>query len=68
MDEQTNESTPVVDAGRETLLNLGMWLGRHQTFGLIANQCSAGDAECMRILRENEEYQEAGTHVAGGVH
>ncbi len=60
MDDETNESTPAVEAGQETLLNLGTWLGRHQTFGLIANQCSAGDAECLKILRENEEYKKLG--------
>ncbi len=60
MDDKTNESTPAVEAGQETLLNLGTWLGRHQTFGLIANQCSAGDAECLKILRENEEYKKLG--------
>ena len=60
MEEQTNESTPAVNAGQETLLNLGAWLGRHQAFGLIANQCSAGDAECLKIMRENEEYKKLG--------
>src|SRR6266851_5211095 len=60
VEEQTNELTPTGDAGSETLLNLGMWLGRHQAFGLIANQCSAGDAECLKILRENEEYKKLG--------
>src|SRR5579859_880205 len=60
MDEQTNEPTPAVDVGQETFLNLGKWLGRHQAFGLIANQCSAGDAECLKILRENEEYKNLG--------
>jgi hypothetical protein len=60
MEEQTNESTPAVDAGQATLMNLGVWLGRHQTFGLIANQCSAGDAECLKIMRENEEYKKLG--------
>jgi hypothetical protein len=60
MEEQMNESTPAVDAGQETMLNLGAWLGRHQAFGLIANQCSAGDAECLKIMRENEEYKKLG--------
>jgi hypothetical protein len=60
MDDNTIESTPAVDAGQETLLNLGTWLGRHQAFGLIANQCSAGDAECLKILRENEDYKKLG--------
>ena len=60
MDDNTNESIPAIDAGQGTFLNLGMWLGRHQAFGLIANQCSAGDAECLKIIRENEEYKKLG--------
>jgi hypothetical protein len=60
MEEQTNESIPGRDTGQESLLNLGTWLGRHQAFGLIANQCSAGDAECLKIMRENEEYKKLG--------
>src|ERR1700694_133363 len=60
MDDKTNESTSTIDAGREKLLNLGTWLGRHQAFGLIANQCSAGDAECLKIMRESEEYKKLG--------
>src|SRR5437588_13108903 len=60
MEEQTNESIPVGDAGQEALLTLGTWLGRHQAFGLIANQCSAGDAECLKIMRENEVYKKLG--------
>ena len=60
MDDKTNESAPAVEAGQETFLTLGMWLGRHQAFGLIANQCSAGDAECLKIIRENEEYKKLG--------
>jgi hypothetical protein len=60
MDDKMNESTPAVDAGQEKFMTLGMWLGRHQAFGLIANQCSAGDAECLKIIRENEEYKKLG--------
>jgi hypothetical protein len=60
MDDKMNESTPAVDAGHEKFMTLGMWLGRHQAFGLIANQCSAGDAECLKIIRENEEYKKLG--------
>jgi hypothetical protein len=60
MEEQTNEPTPTVDISQESMLNLGTWLGRHQAFGLIANQCSAGDAECPKIMRENEEYKKLG--------
>src|ERR1700730_1531643 len=60
MDDKTNESIPAVDAGQETLLNLGAWLGRHQAFGMVTNQCSTGDAECLRVMREKEEYKSIG--------
>jgi hypothetical protein len=60
MEEQTNESIPGGNTDQEGLLTLGTWLGRHQAFGLIANQCSAGDAECLKIMRENEVYKKLG--------
>jgi hypothetical protein len=60
MDDKTNESILAADGGPESLLNLGKWLGRHQAFGLIANQCSAGDAECLRTMREKQEYKNLG--------
>lgn len=44
----------------ETLLNLGSWLGRHQAFNLIANRCSAADAECLRTIRTTGEYKRLG--------
>ena len=36
---------------------LGTWVGRRQAFGLIANKCSAADAECLRQMRENKRYK-----------
>ena len=42
------------------MLELGTWLGRHQAFGLIANKCSAADAECLREIRENKHYRALG--------
>jgi len=40
------------------MLNLGAWLGRHQAFGLIANRCSAADAECLKTIRDAGEYKQ----------
>jgi len=54
MDQQNEESK------QEKILNLGAWLGRHQAFGLIANRCSAADAECLKTIRDRGEYKELG--------
>src|ERR1700680_4444839 len=43
-----------------TVLTLGTWLGRHQAFGIVANRCSAADAECLRTMRESEQYKKLG--------
>ena len=42
------------------MLELGAWLGRHQAFGLIANRCSAADAECLKQMRDSGKYKEMG--------
>jgi len=44
----------------EAMMNLGAWLGRHQAFGLIANRCSAADAECLKAIRDGGEYKRLG--------
>ena len=44
----------------EQMLELGSWLGRHQAFGLIANRCTAADAECLKAIRSNGEYKTLG--------
>ena len=54
MDQQHEESK------QEKILSLGAWLGRHQAFGLIANRCSAADAECLKSIRDRGEYKELG--------
>ena len=41
-------------------LGLGVWLGRHQAFDLIAKRCSAADAECLKAIRDNGEYKALG--------
>jgi hypothetical protein len=42
------------------LLELGAWLGRHQAFGMIANRCSAADAECLKQMRDGGYYKKLG--------
>ena len=44
----------------EAVMNLGARLGRHQAFGLIANRCSAADAECLKAIRDGGEYKQLG--------
>jgi hypothetical protein len=39
------------------LVELGAWLGRHQAFGMIANRCSAADAECLKQIRDSGHYK-----------
>src|ERR1035438_562751 len=46
------------DQHKEAMMNLGAWLGRHQAFGLIANRCSAADAECLKAIRDGGEYKQ----------
>ena len=45
---------------QEAMMNLGAWLGRHQAFGLIANRCSAADAECLKAIRDGGEFKQMG--------
>ena len=39
------------------IFELGTWVGRRQAFGLIANKCSAADAECLKQIRESKRYK-----------
>ena len=48
------------DQNKEAMMSLGAWLGRHQAFGLIANRCSAADAECLKAIRDGGEYKQLG--------
>jgi hypothetical protein len=42
------------------LFEMGTWAGRRQAFGVIANKCSAADAECLKNLREGKHYKSFG--------
>lgn len=41
-------------------LELGLWLGRRQAFGMVANRCTAADAECLKALRDGGKYKQLG--------
>jgi hypothetical protein len=45
---------------KKAMMNLSAWLGRHQAFGLIANHCSATDAECLKATRDGGECKQLG--------
>ena len=49
-------------AKAELMVDLGAWLGRHQAFALIANRCSAADAECLKTIRDSGAYKELGVN------
>jgi hypothetical protein len=39
--------------------SLDRWLGRRDTFTLIAGRCSAADVECLREIRDKKKYLES---------
>jgi hypothetical protein len=41
-------------------LDPATWLGRSQAFGLIAHQCTAAQAECLRAIHQTEAYKSLG--------
>src|SRR5690348_12157746 len=51
--EISNEPVPTP----VTPLDLGAWIGKAQAFGLIANRCSAAEAECLQHIRETRAYE-----------
>ena len=60
MEEQVKELNAAGQADAEGLLTLGRWLGRRQAFGMIANRCTAADAECLKAMRDSGEYKRLG--------
>jgi hypothetical protein len=42
---------------KDSILDLGIWLGRKQAFSAVAGRCSAADAECLRQIRESKAYR-----------
>ena len=39
---------------------MGQWLGRRQAFALIANGCSAADAQCLKAIKDDATYKSLG--------
>jgi len=48
-----------MDENDTTALEFGVWLGRGQAFGVVANQSLAAQAECLRRIRESEAYYQS---------
>jgi hypothetical protein len=49
MEQLTNDS-----------IDLGAWIGRGQAFGVVANGCTAAQAECLRQISESGTYKQTG--------
>ncbi len=54
--EDSTEDRIEIGGHHDDPFDLGLWLGRWQAFGYIANRCSAADVECLRQIRENKLY------------
>lgn len=49
-----------MDQNVSRLFEFGAWVGRGQAFGLIANHCSAAQADGLRNIRNSGLYKELG--------
>ena len=58
--EQSKNNTPPGQSASDEILELGLWLGRRQAFGMVANRCTAADAECLKALRDSGKYKRLG--------
>jgi hypothetical protein len=47
-------------AKQNPALELGVWLGRHQAWALVASRCSAADAHALRVIRDENLYRHVG--------
>src|SRR5688500_4820119 len=42
------------------VLDLGLWMGRSQAFGMLASKCSAAHAQCLKKLKDEEKHKALG--------
>lgn len=49
-----------VEAASGEALELGMWVGRQQAFGMIAAKASAAQAQCLKRIKDGAEYKSLG--------
>jgi hypothetical protein len=47
-----------LDGQKKVVFQLGAWTGSHRAFALVANRCSAADAECLKQIRDSGDYKE----------
>jgi len=57
MDEIVNIGETAPNAADPQSVELGIWIGRREAFGLIAGRCSAAEAESLRRIRDGRLYQ-----------
>jgi hypothetical protein len=53
-------NTAESSAPKDVRFELGLWLGRHQAWAMVANQCSAADAHALRVIRDQNLYRQIG--------
>ncbi len=53
--ENSNETAPSAPQPVDPL-DLGVWIGQAQAFSLVANRCSAAQAECLKRIHETRAY------------
>jgi hypothetical protein len=54
------DTVPLAPPSDRQCLDLGNWLGRGQAFSLIANKCTAAQAQCLKTIREQGAYKSLG--------
>jgi hypothetical protein len=47
----------------QQVLKLGIMLGQRRAFGLVADRCSAAQAECLRQVRDEKTYLKFATKL-----
>ena len=56
-DDEDSTENRIQTGGHGDPFDLGLWLGRWQAFGFIANRCTAADVECLRQFRKKKLYR-----------
>jgi hypothetical protein len=56
----SQDTVPPAAPSDRQCLDLGNWLGRGQAFSLIANKCTAAQAQCLKTIREQGAYRSLG--------
>ncbi|HZZ78441.1 MAG TPA: hypothetical protein VFE62_07970 [Gemmataceae bacterium] len=49
-----------VEADQQAVVEVGKWVGRQQAFGMIANKCSAAQAEILKRMKDSAAHKAFG--------